>query len=80
MNTKPKQFINTNMNNINNNKNQNQNIAKISKEETNQNISDILNDNLKIQIDSLVDMGFERSKVEIAVRAANGRVDLAVEY
>ena len=80
MNTKPKQFINTNMNNINNNKNQNQNIAKISKEETNQNISDILNDNLKIQIDSLVDMGFERSQVEIAVRAANGRVDLAVEY
>ena len=80
MNTKPKQFINTNMNNINNNKNQNQNIAKISKEETNQNISDILNDNLKIQIDSLVDMGFERSQVEIAVRAANGRIDLAVEY
>ena len=80
MNTKPKQFINNNMNNINNNINQNQNIAKISKEETKQNISDILNDNLKIQIDSLVDMGFERSKVEIAVRAANGRVDLAVEY
>ena len=80
MNTKPKQFINNNMNNINNNINQNQNIAKISKEETNQNISDILNDNLKIQIDSLVDMGFERSQVEIAVRAANGRVDLAVEY
>ena len=80
MNTKPKQFINTNMNNINNNINQNQNIAKISKEETKQNISDILNDNLKIQIDSLVDMGFERSQVEIAVRAANGRVDLAVEY
>ena len=80
MNTKPKQFINNNMNNINNNINQNQNIAKISKEETNQNISDILNDNLKIQIDSLVDMGFERSQVEIAVRAANGRIDLAVEY
>ena len=80
MNTKPKQFINNNMNNINNNINQNQNIAKISKEETKQNISDILNDNLKIQIDSLVDMGFERSQVEIAVRAANGRVDLAVEY
>ena len=78
MNTKPKQFINNNMNN--NNINQNQNIAKISKEETNQNISDILNDNLKIQIDSLVDMGFERSQVEIAVRAANGRIDLAVEY
>ena len=80
MNTKPKQFINNNMNNINNNINQNQNIAKISKEETKQNISDILNDNLKIQIDSLVDMGFERSQVEIAVRAANGRIDLAVEY
>ena len=80
MNTKPKQFINNNMNNINNNINQNQNIAKISKEETTQNISDILNDNLKIQIDSLVDMGFERSQVEIAVRAANGRIDLAVEY
>ena len=78
MNTKPKQFINNNMNN--NNINQNQNIAKISKEETKQNISDILNDNLKIQIDSLVDMGFERSQVEIAVRAANGRIDLAVEY
>ena len=80
MNTKPKQFINNNMNNINNNINQNQNIAKISKEETKQNISDILNDNLKIQIDSLVDMGFERSQVEIAVRAANGRIDLAIEY
>jgi len=80
MNTKPKQFINNNMNNINNNINQNQNIAKLSKEETKQNISDILNDNLKIQIDSLVDMGFERSQVEIAVRAANGRIDLAVEY
>ena len=80
MNTKIKQFINNNMNNINNNINQNQNIAKISKEETKQNISDILNDNLKIQIDSLVDMGFERSQVEIAVRAANGRIDLAVEY
>ena len=44
------------------------------------NISQILNDNLKIQIDSLIDMGFEKTQVEAAVKAANGRIDLAVEY
>ena len=45
-----------------------------------QDITEILKDNLKIQVDSLVDMGFERSQVEIAVKAANGRIDLAIDY
>ena len=44
------------------------------------NISEILSDNWTIQVNSLVDMGFERSQVEAAVKAANGRIDLAVEY
>ena len=44
------------------------------------NISQILSDNWDIQVNSLVDMGFERSQVEAAVKAANGRIDLAVEY
>ena len=44
------------------------------------NISQILSDNWTIQVNSLVDMGFERSQVEAAVKAANGRIDLAVEY
>ena len=48
--------------------------------ENKESISDILKDNLSIQVNSLVDMGFERSQVEIAVRAANGRIDLAIEY
>ncbi len=44
------------------------------------NISKILNDNMTIQVNSLVDMGFEKTQVEAAVKAANGRIDLAVEY
>ena len=44
------------------------------------NISQILSDNWTIQVNSLIDMGFERSQVEAAVKAANGRIDLAVEY
>ena len=65
--------------NINNTHNINQNNVQVQAE-AKPNISEILKDNLKIQIDSLVDMGFERSQVEIAVKAANGRIDLAVEY
>ena len=45
-----------------------------------QNISQILSDNWTIQVNSLVDMGFERSQVEAAVKASNGRIDLAIEY
>ena len=44
------------------------------------NISQILSDNWTIQVNSLIDMGFERSQVEAAVKAANGRIDLALEY
>ena len=43
------------------------------------NISQILSDNWTIQVNSLIDMGFEQSQVEAAVKAANGRIDLAVE-
>ena len=32
------------------------------------------------QINSLIDMGYERDKVEKAVKAANGSIDLAVEF
>ena len=32
------------------------------------------------QINSLVDMGYERDKVEKAIKAANGSIDLAVEF
>ena len=82
MNTKSKQFENQsqNTNNYLNTNNSNQNKPQINKEVSNQDITDILKDNLKIQVDSLVDMGFERSQVEIAVKAANGRIDLAIEY
>ena len=58
----------------------NNNNIEITKGQNNQDISQILKDNLKITIDSLVDMGFEKSQVEIAVKAANGRIDLAIEY
>ena len=58
----------------------NNNNIEIKKGQNNQDISQILKDNLKITIDSLVDMGFEKSQVEIAVKAANGRIDLAIEY
>ena len=52
---------------------------KVTTENANKsNISKILNDNLTIQIKSLVDMGFE--KTQVAVKASNGRIDLAVEY
>jgi UV excision repair protein RAD23 len=44
------------------------------------NISQILSDNLTIQVNSLIDMGFEPSQAEAAVKAANGRIDLALEY
>ena len=32
------------------------------------------------QIDSLVDMGFEKSQAEAAINAAHGQIDLAIEY
>ena len=32
------------------------------------------------QINALVDMGYEKEKVERAIKAANGSIDLAVEY
>ena len=84
MNTKNIQAANkteTN-NNINNNLNYpiKQNIPKFENQEKKEEITDILKDNLNITINSLVDMGFEKSPVEIAVKAANGRIDLAIEY
>ena len=82
MNTKIKQISNQ-TNNIQNNDNNNinnNNKVQIQNNSKQNNISEILKDNLKIQIDSLVDMGFEKSQVEIAVKAANGRIDLAIEY
>ena len=84
MNTKNKQAANkteTN-NNINNNLNYpiKQGIPKFENQEKKEEITDILKDNLNITINSLVDMGFEKSQVEIAVKAANGRIDLAIEY
>ena len=79
MNTKPKKLgLNTENKNVNNNNTNQPNLQLQNQQKPN--ISEILKDNLKIQIDSLVDMGFERSQVEIAVKAANGRIDLAVEY
>ena len=45
-----------------------------------QNILQIQSDNLTIQVNSLIDMGFERSQVEAAIKASNGRIDLAIEY
>ncbi len=74
---------NPNNNNINaspKTDDKNNNNIEIKKGQNNQDISQILKDNLKITIDSLVDMGFEKSQVEIAVKAANGRIDLAIEY
>ena len=78
MNTKIKQFSNqdTNIPNNDSNINDNNKIQIQNDSKQNNNISEILKDNLKIQIDSLVDMGFEKSQVEIAVKAANGRIDL----
>ena len=79
MNTKPKKLgLNTENKNVNTNNTNQPNLQLQNQQKPN--ISEILKDNLKIQIDSLVDMGFERSQVEIAVKAANGRIDLAVEY
>ena len=85
MNLKNKEIENKpGNNNSNNNNNINkpieQNKPKIEKTETKEEITDILKDNLNITINSLVDMGFEKSQVEIAVKAANGRIDLAIEY
>ena len=54
---------------------------KVATENANKsNISKILNDNLTIQVNSLVEMGFEKTQVVAAVKAANGRIDLAIEY
>ena len=54
---------------------------KVQSSQINQsNISDILNDNQNQAINSLVEMGFEISQVKAAVKAANGRIELAVEY
>ena len=81
MNTKIKQISNQ-TNNLKNNDNNinNNNKTQIQNNSNQNNISEILKDNLKIQIDSLVDMGFEKSQVETAVKAANGRIDLVIEY
>ena len=87
MTTKKKEMqnnseINNNNKNINNNINKpiEQNVPKIEKSNTKEEITDILKDNLNITINSLVDMGYEKSQAEIAVKAANGRIDLAIEY
>jgi len=81
MNLKQKNTSNSNVKSSNDkeNKETKQNSMQIENAPK-QNISEILKDNFKIQVDSLVDMGFEKSQVEIAVKAANGRIDLAIEY
>ncbi len=81
MNLKPKKNSNTEnkTSNVNENKDITQNKMQLQNNHK-QDITEILKDNLKIQVDSLVDMGFERSQVEIAVKAANGRIDLAIDY
>ena len=81
MNLKPKKNSNTEnkTSNVNENKDITQNKMQVQNNPK-QDITEILKDNLKIQVDSLVDMGFERSQVEIAVKAANGRIDLAIDY
>ena len=81
MNLKPKKNSNTEnkTSNVNENKDITQNKMQVQNN-IKQDITEILKDNLKIQVDSLVDMGFERSQVEIAVKAANGRIDLAIDY
>ena len=81
MNLKPKKNSNTESktSNVNENKDITQNKMQVQNNPK-QDITEILKDNLKIQVDSLVDMGFERSQVEIAVKAANGRIDLAIDY
>jgi UV excision repair protein RAD23 len=81
MNLKPKKNSNTEnkTSNVNENKDITQNKMQVQNNPK-QDIAEILKDNLKIQVDSLVDMGFERSQVEIAVKAANGRIDLAIDY
>ena len=82
MNTKPKQSdnLNTNKSKPNESPQENPKIKTNVENLNKSNISKILKDNLTIQINSLVDMGFEKSQVEAAVKAANGRIDLAVEY
>ena len=82
MNTKPKQSdnLNTNKSKPNESPQENPKIKANVENLNKSNISKILKDNLTIQINSLVDMGFEKSQVEAAVKAANGRIDLAVEY
>ena len=81
MNLKPKKNSNTEnkTSNVNENKDITQNKMQVQNNPK-QDITEILKDNLKIQVDSLVNMGFERSQVEIAVKAANGRIDLAIDY
>ena len=81
MNLKPTKNSNTEnkTSNVNENKDITQNKMQVQNNPK-QDITEILKDNLKIQVDSLVDMGFERSQVEIAVKAANGRIDLAIDY
>ena len=82
MNTKPKQSdnLNTNKSKPNESPQENPKIKTNVENLNKSNISKILKDNLTIQINSLVDMRFEKSQVEAAVKAANGRIDLAVEY
>ena len=82
MNTKQKQLdnLNTNKSKPNESPQENPKIKTNVENLNKSNISKILNDNLTIQINSLVDMRFEKSQVEAAVKAANGRIDLAVEY
>ena len=79
-----KPLTNNNNNNININNNINkpieQNKQNEEKTEKNEEITDILKSNLNITINSLVDMGYEKPQAEIAVKAANGRIDLAIEY
>ena len=81
MNTKIKKFENSEVNKSLGYSEENKSQTKSTISQVNKpNISKILNDNLTIQINSLIDMGFEKTQVEAAVKAANGRIDLAVEY
>ena len=50
------------------------------KKETSESPSEVKKPNFNDKINSLVDMGYEKGKVEKALNAANGNLDLAIEY
>ena len=50
------------------------------KKEPSQSPSESIKPNMSDKVNSLVDMGYEKEKVEKALNAANGNLDLAIEY